>query len=309
MMIKEFFALLFLLAATVALGQDTLRHFSPSAITPVADTYQPENRGYHTGHNEYFDEEFAEKYEIDGSGEVLGVVAIHEGEAGTSSMYVSYTVYGVADDGLPGALISRRSVPYDSIPVDGSEYTMMFYNIATVSEEFFISFDLGNYSHGDMGTKRIAIAHTPDGTRPSSDFSTYGRNAIRWHDHGNTLWRDYRTENFQSYRPAVHFSLFPIVQLNVTSVVEFDDQGSSIGSVFPNPSAQGRFTIPVNTASGGEAVFQLFDVSGKIVSERDVILPAGKTDYLFSDSGLVPGTYFLLIRIPEGSISQKVIIN
>src|SRR5690606_41655901 len=67
-----------------------------------------------------------------------------------------------------------RSIPYSDIPVDGSLFTVNFNNPIEVSDEFFTSFRLGDYSHGGLGTKRIAITHAPDGTRPESDFDVYG---------------------------------------------------------------------------------------------------------------------------------------
>lgn len=305
---KQTFTLLLSLVSTILFAQDTLQHFAPTTTVPMADEY-PSAQGYYTGHNDYADEEFAEKYEIAGSGSVLGVIAIHDGVQGTSSMNASYKIYSVASNGLPGTQLATKSVSNNSIPIDGSLHTVMFSSAASVEDEFFVSFDLGDYAHNDPGTKMIAITHTPDGTRPSSDFDVFGRNAIRWHAHGDVAWKDYRTENFQSYQPAVYFSLFPIVQLNATSVIEFDNRGSSIGSVFPNPTSREGFTVPINTVQGGEAIFQLFDSQGKIVVERQEVLAAGKTDYVFSDNGLLAGTYFLLTRIPEGSVSQVVIIH
>jgi len=305
---KRIFTFLMSIVSTMAFAQDTLRHFNPSSVTPVVETYSSD-QGYFTGHNDYADEEFAEKYEITGSGDVIGVVAIHEGEEGTSSMNTSYKIYSVANNGLPGTALASTSVPNNSVPVEGTPYVVMFSDAVSVADEFFVSFDLGDYAHSDPGTKKIALTHSPDGTRPSSDFEVFGRNAIRWHAHGGSVWKDYRTENFESYQPAVHFSLFPVVELLTTSTVQFNDEGSSIGAIFPNPAAGGSFTIPVTTTSGGQAVFQLFDLTGKIVSENRAALPAGKTEYSYSDDTLVAGTYFLLIQIPEGSVSQKVIIH
>jgi hypothetical protein len=296
------------IVSTMALAQDTLRHFNPSSVTPVVEEYLSD-QGYLTGHNDYADEEFAEKYEITGSGDVIGVIAIHEGEEGTSSMNASYKIYSVANSGLPGTALASKSIPNNSIPVDGTPSVVMFSNAVPVADEFFVSFNLGDYAHNNPGTKKIALTHSPDGTRPSSDFDVFGRNAIRWHAHGDAVWKDYRTENFEGYQPAVYFSLFPVVELLTTSTVQFDDEGSSIGSVFPNPSASGSFTVPVSTESGGQAVFQLFDLTGKLVSENRAALSAGKTDYRYSDNTLVAGTYILLIQIPEGSVSQKVIIH
>ena len=52
----------------------------------------------------------------------------------------------------------------------------------------------------------MALTHSPNGTTPSSDFNFFGRNAIRWHNgnhNGVTIWKDYKTENFPGYQPAI----------------------------------------------------------------------------------------------------------
>jgi hypothetical protein len=296
----------FFIASTLVFSQDIISHFDPEVITPVADTY-PGGQGYFTGHNSYGDEEFGEKYEINGNGTVHGMVAIHAGEPGTSTFNASYRLYSVAASGLPGTNLGNRSIPYNDIPIDEEPYTILFTNPIPVSDEFFVTFNLGDYSHGNPGTKKIALTHAPDGTRPATDFGVYGRNVIRWHSHGAPAWKDYRTENFQSYEPAVYFSLFPIVELEALSVIDFNQQ-ANIGGVYPNPST-GYFTVPVYTTSGGEAIFQLFDITGKLIAEEKTNLSIGKTDYRFSQNKLNSGSYILLIRIPEGSISQKVIIK
>jgi hypothetical protein len=304
---KQLFTLsLLLMTSTTFFSQEIMGHFDPDIDIPVADTY-PGGQGYFTGHNSYGDEEFGEKYEIEGSGSLHGVVAIHSGEQGTSTFNASYRAYTVATNGLPGTMIATRSIPYNNIPIDENPYTVLFTNPIPVSDEFFVTFNLGDYSHGNPGTKKIALTHAPDGTRPSSDFTIFGRNVIRWHSHGAPAWKDYRTENFQGYEPAVYFSIFPIIELETMSTIDFNRQGSVAG-IYPNPSS-GIFTVPVKTSSGGEAVFQLFDMSGKLISEKKTHLPIGETDYTFFENDLKSGTYVLLIKIPEGAISQKVTIK
>lgn len=304
---KNIITLSLLISSSLLYSQDTLRHFDPQINVPIADTY-PSNQGYYTGHNDYGDEEFAEKYEISGNGNVLGMVAIHKGVAGTSTMNASYRIYDTAPNGLPGTQKASKAISNNTIPIDESPFVVLFDNSVSVSGEFFVSFRLGDYSHSNPGTKKIAITHSPNGTRPPSDFSIFGRNAIRWHSHSGTVWKDYRTENFQSYQPAVYFSLFPIVELEPTaSVIEFNKQ-DYMRAVFPNPSL-GSFTIPINSTSEGEAVFQLFDSDGKLITERHTQLTSGKNDYLFTSDDLASGTYILLVKIPGGSAAQRIIIN
>lgn len=302
---KEGAVVIFLALATFAQAQDTLKHFDPAVSVPVADEYA-NNEGYFTGHNDYGDEEFAEKYET-ANGNILGVLAIHKGAAGTSTMNASYKVYEVGSNGLPGTEKVSKSVPYNNFPVSQSAVVTMFDNPVPVSGQFFISFGLGDYSHGNPGTKRIALTHSAEGTRPLSD-SAYGRTAIRWHSHSGIVWKDYRTENSQSAQPWVYFSLFPIVQLdNTTSVINATNQ-SMVLSVYPNPS-QGSFVIPVNSKVDEDAAFQLYDVKGQLVAEKQFRVGAGVTNVPFVAENVQSGTYFLLSNIASSPTAQKVVIE
>lgn len=305
---KQLFTLsIFLIASTTLFSQEIISHFDPEIDTPVADTY-PGGQGYFTGHNSYGDEEFGEKYEIDGSGTVHGVIAIHAGEEGTSTFNAFYRVYSVASNGLPGTTLVNRSIPYNDVPIDEEPYTVMFASPVSVSDEFFVSFGLGDYSHGNPGTKKIALTHAPDGTRPSSDFEVYGRNVIRWHSHGGPAWKDYRTENFSDYQPAVYFSLFPLIELDQMSVIAFGNQ-ASIGAIYPNPTGSQGFYVPVNSLSGGMATFQLYDITGKLIAEKNEQLEFGQNSYWFSSNEIKTGNYIIHIIIPEGRIAQKVIVK
>lgn len=287
-------------------AQETLQNFNPDEITPVIESY-PNNYGYYTGHNNYGDEEFAEKYQIDGTGTIHGIIAIHDGQEGTGSLSASYRIYSVANNGLPNTPIANKNIPYSDIPVDGSLFTVNFNNPIEVSDEFFTSFRLGDYSHGGLGTKRIAITHAPDGTRPESDFDVYGRNVVRFHSHGATVWADYRTENFTNYNPAVYFSLFPVIELSSASVIDFGKQ-ANIGAVYPNPSDSGMFNVPLNTA-GGNAEFKLYDLTGKLIIEKSIELISGDANYQFSTENVQAGTYLLMINMPEGKVAQRVILK
>tara|TARA_B100001175_G_C19485382_1_gene629460 strand:- start:370 stop:1302 length:933 start_codon:yes stop_codon:yes gene_type:complete len=292
-------------------AQDTLQHFNLDNITPVIEAYTC-NQGYYTGHNSYGDEEFAEKYEFIGTTDIVGVIAIHQGIAGTSSINASYKIYTVGGNGLPGTELANKNIAYNNIPVDGTPNTVMFTNPVSINGNFFVSFNLGDYIHNNPGTKSIALTHSPNGTRPSSDFSVFGRNAIRWHNgnhNGTTIWKDYRTENFPGYQPAIYFSLFPILQLNSTTSVVLGNQKGNVGSIYPNPSSCGKFNLPITSRYGGKVNITLFDLEGKIVSRKQITITAGKTNYLYSDNKIIPDTYIVLIKTPEGTIAQQLIIN
>ena len=292
-------------------AQDTLQHFNFNTTTPIIESYTS-NQGYYTGHNDYGDEEFAEKYEFIGTTNILGVIAIHQGVVGTSSMNASYKIYDVGGNGLPATEIANKNVAYSNIPVDGTPNTVMFTNPVSISGDFFVSFSLGDYIHNNPGTKNIALTHSPNGTRPSSDLGVFGRNAIRWHNgnhNGVAIWKDYRTENFPNYQPAVYFSLFPILQLTPSSIVVLGNNKGNVGSIYPNPSLSGKFNIPIKSRYAGKANITLFDLEGKIVSRKQINLTLGKTNYLYSDTKLISGTYIFLVETPEGAVAQQVIVE
>ena len=119
-------------------AQDTLQHFNFDSITPIIETYTS-NQGYYTGHNNYGDEEFAEKYEFTGTSNILGVIAIHQVVSGNSSMNGSYKIYEVGGNGLPSTELASKSVAYNDIPVNGTPNTVIFTNPVSISSDFFIS--------------------------------------------------------------------------------------------------------------------------------------------------------------------------
>lgn len=304
---KNIFTSLALAFAVSAFSQERLQNFNPEEITPVIESY-PDGSGYMTGHNDYGDEEFAEKYIIEGSATVHGIVAIHTGEEGNSALNASYRIYNVAASGLPNSPIANKNIPYNDIPVDNNPFTVNFDNPVEVSGEFFASFRLGDYVHGNLGTKLIGLTHATDGTRTESDFEVFGRNVIRWHSHGATVWKDYRTENFEDYNPAIHLSLFPLVELDAMSNIDFHGQGK-IGSVYPNPSSNGEFNVQILSKSNGKSRFQFYDLTGKLIKEEKFEVTSNQNNYKFSSGLTNAGTYILIITTPEGKVAQKVIIK
>lgn len=304
---KNIFTPLALIFAVSAFSQEALQNFNPEEITPVIENY-PNGGGYLTGHNDYGDEEFAEKYIIDGTGTVYGIVAVHTGEEGSSALSASYRIYNVAASGLPNSPIANKNIPYNEIPIDNNPFTVNFDNPIEVSGEFFASFRLGDYVHGNLGTKLIGLTHAPDGTRPEPDFEIFGRNVVRWHSHGATVWKDYRTENFEDYNPAIYLSLFPLVELDAMSNIDFHGQGK-IGAIYPNPSPDGSFNVLISSKATGKSSFQLYDMTGKLIKEQNFEVSSSQNNYQFSADRAAPGIYVLRIVTPEGQIAQKVVIK
>lgn len=66
--------------------------------------------------------------------------------------------------------------------------------------------------------------------------------------------------------------------------------------VHPNPNT-GSFVVTVNTdESIGESAIVVYDVSGKMVLQKQLTLVAGTNSVSFDDTNLVRGTYFVAIE-------------
>ena len=77
---------------------------------------------------------------------------------------------------------------------------------------FSFLFNLGDYIHNNPGTISSALTHSPNGTRPSSDFNVFGRKCntlameiIMVLAYGKTI----EQKNFPGYQPKNLFFTFP----------------------------------------------------------------------------------------------------
>ena len=77
--------------------------------------------------------------------------------------------------------------------------------------------------------------------------------------------------------------------------------------IFPNPTFDGSAVIRFITSETGKVVVNLIDISGKIVSQSDMMLKRGEHD--FEISALHRGFYFLSISSPGHSAIAKLISN
>ncbi|MNK82707.1 hypothetical protein D3C87_1024910 [compost metagenome] len=91
------------------------------------------------------------------------------------------------------------------------------------------------------------------------------------------------------------------------SVVDLGGR-NSIGALYPNPS-YGQFTVPITSNAGGKASITVFDFSGRLVAERETSLSSGKNDVKFTGDNLQSGTYIVVVKTPEGTISQKLFVK
>lgn len=287
-------------------AQDTLQNFNPKAQAPVATQYSNGiHSGYITGHNSLFDEEWAEKYYINGSNQITGVIAYHTGNNGTYTEDCEYKVYSVGTDGLPGNELSKKAVSGSTLNISGAPIYTALSSAVNVKDSFFVSFNIGDYAHHSPGTKKIALQHGPDGSRATSDTNRYGRNAIRWHDHDATVWVDFYKDN--NTRIRTHFALFPVVTLKTTDVSNLAGYESfRMGAVHPNPAVGNiRMNIQNNVAATLEC---------SIMNQQGQILQTWKENMqsrehtLSADIQMLPaGQYILLVGNGYTHLAQTFI--
>lgn len=301
---KKIVLSIFLLQAVAAEAQDTLKNFNPSLQAPVVLQYTGTTTGYYTGHNSYFDEEWAEKYYISGANQVVGVIAWHSGAAGTYTENCEYKVYGVSSSGLPGVSLATKTVAGSSINVAGVASYTAFNSNVNVSDSFFVSFNLDDYAHNNPGTKKIALMHGPAGSRAASDTVKYGRNVVRWHNHDHTTldWKDFYFDN--STPVLTHFAIFPVVAFATTSVSNYATNGTvKMGGIYPNP-ATGVMHFEWHSSNTGTINCTIMDVTGKSLKRWSTDVASGSQVIDIDTDSFSPGSYILMVDSKEGSLAQ-----
>lgn len=277
-------------------AQETvLRHIEQSEATATPNLWGEilngsPGWGYYIGHNPYGDEAFAEKYNISGTGKVLGVIAHFAGKT-ESSTQLSYKVYTENSSGLPGSTLAQKMFAFQDVPTDGSAYTIMFDNPVDVDEAFFVALDLGDYSHDPLQGDTLCLLSGEDGSRPSTD-DTFGRNAIRWHGHGGEDWKDFFTQNFTPI--STYFAIYPIMEGAVASVsgVFVDDV---LPVVYPLP-AQNDIRVDINLRDAREMAVRIFSLDGREVQTKVVQSNAGQSTIELNISDLANGSYILSLE-------------
>jgi hypothetical protein len=191
----------------LGVAMDTLRNHSVQAnlFLPI---YEAPQRGPLIGHNSMLRQQYAEKYFIPGTGRVHGVILHVGGVYANPHNTIDVSVRGVGVDGLPGVRLGGAAVRYDALNLSGAAQYVSFSSSITVTDSFFISFDLGDYGHGGFDGDTIGLYACAPGCRDSADLTVYGRNAVQRHNHARIDWRDFYYQNLTPL--ATHFALYPV---------------------------------------------------------------------------------------------------
>ncbi|MES2388029.1 MAG: T9SS type A sorting domain-containing protein [Bacteroidota bacterium] len=296
---------------------DTLRNLNEGATlyrfpvkkqaAEVSNDVAPE-WGTITGYNSYGDEAFAEKYYINGRAKVFGIMAYHYGKKGSTRNRISYKILSSGRNKLPNKELGSVSVPISNLKVSGAPTITSFEGPVMVSDSFFVSFDMGNYSSRDLKGDTIGL-YVGSGRADEAAAGTmaYGRTAVRWagdQANGNN-WRDMYSES--GTKIAAHLALFPIVAFDITGSISPKITNGAL-TLRPNYlNTRGSATVlNYNIKKAEKVTISVFNSRGKKIREyQKGAQPKG--DYLdeLPLKGLKSGTYVYAIQAGASGLAGK----
>lgn len=294
---------LFFVAQTFA--QTTLRNLNEGA--PLIDwmltgtTQGVPEWGSLLGHNIYGDEAFGEKYLNTGATQVFGIVAHHGGRASGSNNEAWYRIHSVAANGLPGPAIGGKKIKLADIDRSGEAFVVMFDAPVNVNGDFFVIWDVMDYSHGTQNGDTLRLLAGEEGSRPASDHVHFGRNVVRWHSHGATpAWKDFLTQNFSPF--SIYFGIYPIVN----QALSIDEPASQTElHFFPQPcndQLQIRFEAPKT----GTYTFELFGLDGRLLHREERALDKAAHELQLDASRLSKGSFVAVVRSGSFQIARML---
>ncbi|WMJ74364.1 T9SS type A sorting domain-containing protein [Cytophagaceae bacterium ABcell3] len=293
-----------LCSTTLAQTIDTLSNHNSDA-TLYAPQYLEANRwGYYFGHNSRYRQQFAEKYYINGKANVTGIVSRHAGVYTNAKNIAEYSVFDVADSRLPGRKLTGRQVFYENIDLSGTPMITNFNSAVSVADSFFVSFNLYDYAHGGYEGDTLAILCSEDGSRAPDDH--WGRNAIQFHNHAITDWRDIYTQNATPV--LVHLAIYPIVEFDVTSANAYvEDRGFKLYAGYPNPMTDNTFNLSLSVPEPDQVKVYFYNTEGQIVYRTELQgLPEVQNYPVLLDE-LTAGVYVCLVEYKTTVLSQRIV--
>ncbi|UII26783.1 T9SS type A sorting domain-containing protein [Fulvivirga maritima] len=236
---------------------DTLTNLSDTVELYAPQYSNPGEWGYILGQNSSYRQQFAEKYYIEGSGVVKGMVVHLSGNYNHPNNYVEFNVYNVAANALPGNRLGGKQVLYKDLDLSGKAMHVAFNTAIAVKDSFFVTFNVLDYLHGGYDGDTLGLMMGEEGSRSEQDLNSFGRNAVQAHNHTKEDWKDFYTQNFTPI--ATHFALYPIVEFNTITAIDPLVNNVDI-KLFPNPARE-HFCI----ASDTEIIqLEIYDLRGKL---------------------------------------------
>ncbi len=122
---------------------------------------------------------------------------------------------------------------------------------------------------------------------------------------GDTYYVSTQSNDCDLWMPIVIFSGIPANNLIASNQVDEAD-GFGIENIFPNPTF-GELYLHLKTEKETESYVQIFDLSGKIVFEKNLAIAKGVNAYNIDLSELQAGMYQVLIHANKKVIKERFV--
>ena len=91
--------------------------------------------------------------------------------------------------------------------------------------------------------------------------------------------------------------------------VTTDVKGTVVGEFYPNPTIAGKVTLEVTSTAAGTWQAQVYDPSGKELSNQQIAVAKGYQAVAFDFSTLTPGLYFVKLQDGANKVYRKIVIE
>jgi len=292
--------------------QDTLSHLSPEISLTAIKYDGPNQWGYLTGHNHLGRQEYAEKYYIEGSAKVTGIISHHQGVVTNKKNVGEFVIYSVNEEGLPENILNSTQWYFEDLDLSGNAHFTPLNKATVVADSFFVSFNITDYSHGGFEGDTLALMTGPEGSRDEEDLSVWGRNVTRFHNHSKPDFRDFYYQNGTPI--ATHFAIYPIVEFNDNPITGIEDQfivknRLKLYPAYPNKS-NGQITIQFELDETANVKIQIMDVSGALQYEENLNRKHPGEHFVPLDlSGLSSGTYVYILQTKSTKLAARILLD
>lgn len=281
---------------------DTLRNHT-AGLPLATDIYTATGTwGYYAGHNHKMQQQYGERYEVNGHIDVVGVVAHLTGTVSNPNKEIDFRLFDVLNR-FPNAPQEDGHADLGDIDLSGGPTIVLFHQPAHIDDSFFVTIDFGDYAHDGLDGDTLGLLYAPSGSRTASDLAYTGRNVIQEHDHQHVIWSDFYSQNFTPI--ATHFALYPIVAFDPNSIGTITRNGLTIAAPYPNPAVN-TLTIPYNLSKRSPVFISLMDMTGRTLQTLAVgdKLP-GKHEESINVTQLPVGFYNIVVRTCDGTVAAR----
>lgn len=313
---KRLLIVTLLLAASTFYGhaQDTLKRwdlFGEGVQAELETQTQPNPWGYRygTGANGVY--EFAEKYAVDKTHYLWGVVVLlDQFNGGVHTDDEAWAaIYGQQANGkIKDKPMLKSTMAMKDLKLGMDNPTIFMFPAGTqVSDSFFVSFGFPKYQFNvsspnyvpPTDTVGIYTTYTRDNDK---NPDVYWTNAIRYNGDN---WEN----TFFIKGDRINFCIAPIISLDdqTSGISEVNIGGGiNIKNVYPNPVVN-YINLEVESAETTEFQIMFYDLNGRMLSQSTQAVGSGAQTLHVDVPATVPsGAFIALIKSPQGLISYRL---